>query len=425
MQKIAPHSITASQHLSIKHHSVTASHLSGVNFCLVLDGRADMMKTAFLLVMLCARQCLVQSRDIYVDAASTNLVQTCTGLNVATACPTIESGALLARSNDTILIEPGELVDKLAYTMFMDVLFHLGLYTGPGNEGLSFGNNSQTIVGVTLKGNLNSGTNTDVRITCSGDNRFLTTFNDFFVQLSDFSIDGCRVSGATGANNVNVGGGGMEIIRSSAISIVNVAFTNNTARYGGGLLVQESSSVVISECSFVNNIAVYWGGGLKTYSSGVTIRSSVFLTNSCDGSRIDDSYFNFNTENVGGGGAVHANQGSNLAVISSQFVGNFALVMSGAVCVSTMGSASFEDVVFDGNIVHGGDNCFNNANCRIRAGALLVSNTVTSINDSNFTNNVAITSDISMVRLVFVELMCLKMFPCGCVVILCLFCLSC
>jgi hypothetical protein len=261
---------------------------------------------------------------------------------------------------------------------------------------------------VTLKGNLYNDSNSVVRIVCSQENRFLASFNDFFNTLSDFSVDSCRASGDNGASNINVGGGGMEIICSSGINIINIAFSNNTARYGGGMLVQESSSVVISDCSFVNNIAIYWGGGLKTFSSGVTIHSCLFMTNECNGALIDDPYFNMNTENVGGGGAVHANQGSYIAVTSSQFLGNSARVMSGAFCVSTMGSATFENVVFEGNIVQGGENCFNDANCKIRAGALLLSNTVTHIANSNFSNNVAITSDISKVCVVS-----MSSLPCG------------
>lgn len=278
--------------------------------------------------------------------------------------------------------------------------------TGDGNEGLAFGNSSQTIVGATLKGNLYNDSNSVVRIVCSHENRFLASFNDFFNTLSDFIVDSCRASGDNGASNINVGGGGMEIIRSSCINIINIAFSNNTARYGGGMLVQESSSVVISDCSFVNNIAIYWGGGLKTFSSGVTIHSCLFMTNECNGALIVDPCFNVNTENV----AVHANQGSYIAVTSSQFLGNSARVLSGAFCVSTMGSATFENVVFEGDtcIVQGGENCFNDANCKIRAGALLLSNTVTHIANSNFSNNVAITSDISKVCVVS-----MSSLPCG------------
>lgn len=275
--------------------------------------------------------------------------------------------------------------------------FSVGTYSGDGNEGLVFGNSSQTVVGITLRGNLNNGdTNSIVLVKCIRQNRFLASFNDFFSQISDISVDDCHAAGVTGASFINVGGGAFAIISNSGISIKNVAFTNNTARYGGALLVQDST-VVVSGCTFVSNVAVYWGGAVKTYASGVTIDSSLFMDNQCDGSLVDDPMFSVNTENVGGGGALHANQGSYLAVNSSQFIGNYAKVMAGAVCVSTMGSASFDNSVFDGNSVQGGDTCFNSANCKIRAGALTVSNTLTEISNTNFSNNIAITSDISKV----------------------------
>lgn len=245
---------------------------------------------------------------------------------------------------------------------------------------------------------MNNAPNTDVLIRCTRENRFLTSFNNYFAHISDFSVDSCHSSTATGASIINVGGGGIEVVHSSGISISNILFTNNTARYGGAVLIQDSSSVVIRACSFENNVAVYWGGAIKVFESGLTIESSHFMGNECDGSLVDEPYFNVNTENIGGGGAVHANQGSYITILYSQFYGNSARVMAGALCVSTMGSATLIENTFTENRVHGGETCFNDANCKIRAGAIAVSNTVTDILDSNFTNNYAVTSDISKVN---------------------------
>jgi hypothetical protein len=50
---------------------------------------------------------VAQARIIYVDAASANPVDTCTGLSETAACPTIQSGLLLAGNNDTVLMQPG------------------------------------------------------------------------------------------------------------------------------------------------------------------------------------------------------------------------------------------------------------------------------------------------------------------------------
>ena len=244
-------------------------------------------------------------------------------------------------------------------------------------------------------GNVNSTSESSVRIICTLGFRFLSTKLDFFTILADFSVENCRALGTLG---VNLGGGGIEIIQNSGISVVNVAFWNNTARFGGGLLVRESTAV-IDGCSFEDNTAAFWGGGLKIFDSGVTIQSSVFTANNCDGSLIDEPFFNVNTENVGGGGAVHANGGSFVSVNNSLFVQNFAKTMAGAFCVSTMGSATFDNVVFDANYVKDGENCLDEADCKIRGGALLISNTLSKINNSNFTNNSAATSDISQVEI--------------------------
>jgi hypothetical protein len=66
------------------------------------------MNIVFLtVVLLCNQQYLAQARTIYVDATSNNPANVCTGLTIGAACPTIESGLLLAESNDTVLIEPG------------------------------------------------------------------------------------------------------------------------------------------------------------------------------------------------------------------------------------------------------------------------------------------------------------------------------
>jgi hypothetical protein len=63
-------------------------------------------RTLLLLCLLWSEYLHVaQARIIYVDAA--NPVDTCTGLSEAAACPTIQSGLLLAGNNDTVLMQPG------------------------------------------------------------------------------------------------------------------------------------------------------------------------------------------------------------------------------------------------------------------------------------------------------------------------------
>lgn len=63
----------------------------------------------YLVVMLMlGEQSMVHGRVIHVDVSTENTVETCTGTSLATACPTIESGLLLAISNDTVLVEPGK-----------------------------------------------------------------------------------------------------------------------------------------------------------------------------------------------------------------------------------------------------------------------------------------------------------------------------
>lgn len=82
-------------------------HNSSIIYYTMVTFSFSMMRMIFLIVLLSEQLHVVMGRTIYVDATSTNPSTTCTGVNTGTACPTIESGLLLARNNDTVLIEPG------------------------------------------------------------------------------------------------------------------------------------------------------------------------------------------------------------------------------------------------------------------------------------------------------------------------------
>ena len=69
----------------------------------------NMLIIVMVLWLMIELQCVVvYAAVIHVDSSSSNSASNCTGENIATACPTIESGLLLAGSDDTVLMEPGK-----------------------------------------------------------------------------------------------------------------------------------------------------------------------------------------------------------------------------------------------------------------------------------------------------------------------------
>lgn len=131
---------------------------------------------------------------------------------------------------------------------------------------------------------------------------------------SEPTIVNCAFTGNTAEN----GGGGMYNDNSSP-ALSDCTFSQNaTEDDGGGMYNNDSSNPVLTDCTFSQNTAVGHGGGVHNYSS-----SSPALT---------DCTFNGNTADSGGGG-MRSRQGSSPIVTNCTFTGNHANNYGGAMNV--------------------------------------------------------------------------------------------
>lgn len=121
-------------------------------------------------------------------------------------------------------------------------------------------------------------------------------------------ISGLRmVNGAAGGGN----GGAIQARNYARLTVVNVAFENNTAGNGGAIHIR--GPLTIAQSVFTNNVATNAGGAVFSDLDSV-ISASVFISNAALGA---------GSPSLGGGGAMRLNIGPNW-VINSIFARNWA-----------------------------------------------------------------------------------------------------
>ena len=171
-------------------------------------------------------------------------------------------------------------------------------------------------------------------ITLDGQNqtRVLKTNNSVNVELKNLTIINGKPSG-DGA------GAGLRIGNFSHISIDNCIFKNNNGtsglkEHGGGaIFIASLGQLAIHQTLFEDNIGVN-GGAINNLLSQLTVTDSVFRNNDTSGDRAGAS-----SSANGYGGAIYTdgasdnndNQGSEIRIERSQFIGNSAAGQGGAV----------------------------------------------------------------------------------------------
>ncbi len=215
------------------------------------------------------------------------------------------------------------------------------------------------------------------------------------------SIDSAVVSRCNFSDNYRTYyGAALFLSHAVALSVTQSNFINNS----GAIYFQprrpayrNSVSLVVRKCKFINNTSTY--------------RSGIYVTGNSDYSVIvNQATFIYNTESIGGGGAINFNGGCTSCIISeSIFISNSAKYC-GALStglfgefsnISIIGTAFYYNRAVSGNSIGGGAACINNAsftviNCTFvgntaagYGGAMLADNSEITITDTVFSNNTA------------------------------------
>ena len=157
------------------------------------------------------------------------------------------------------------------------------------------------------------------------------------------SIDGVTIAQGNSGN-----GGGVS--SNCALTIINSAFTNNTAPTSDGGALYSNSSLTVIQTTFTNNTATGGNGG-AIFTNGVSTLSSLTFTNNSGTGGLD-------------GGAIFSN--APMTIADSSFTGNTVDGDGGAVFNNSQMKAdnlTFSNNSTTGSFVSGGA-MFNNGNLR-------------------------------------------------------------
>ena len=229
------------------------------------------------------------------------------GQNWATAYRYLQNGLAVAWSGDEIRVAQGiyKPTKGSVRSISFELLNSVAIYGGfPPGGGTWFERNPSTYETI-LSGDLfgNDGPN----FTNNGDNSYHVVTGsscDETAVLDGFTI----TAGNANGNYPNYYGGGIYIGKGSSPTIINCAFTKNSAHSAGGLYIGENSSSMIINCTFIQNSAK-WGGAIWNYFGSPTLINCMFIGNSTD---------------FGHGGAIDNYTHGNLTVTNCTFSNNTA-----------------------------------------------------------------------------------------------------
>jgi parallel beta-helix repeat protein len=165
------------------------------------------------------------------------------------AYPTIQSALDAALPGATVLVAPG-------------------IYTGPGNRGLSFGWGPLSLV-------CDAGPGENCVLDCQHGARgaHIRGSDGYLVRLSGFTIVNGTASDADG-------GAGIFVEGVCAPTISNCVIRDCTASTNGGGMTIDSANPIITDCIVVNNSAGQQGGGIYSVGYGPRIRNCTVSGNS-------------------------------------------------------------------------------------------------------------------------------------------------
>lgn len=136
-------------------------------------------------------------------------------------------------------------------------------------------------------------------------------------------------------------GGGIFVLYGSVVA-ERCTFEGNSAQSGGAIGLEYGQDLALRSCGFFENMAGERGGGIGSYGS--TARMSV-----------EESFFGWNEAFTGG--AIYHSGGSSF-IVGSQFQGNIATYVGGALCLSGSVISEIVDSLFLHNTAESGGGLF-------------------------------------------------------------------
>ena len=182
------------------------------------------------------------------------------------------------------------------------------------------------------------------------------------------------------------------------IILKNCKFNKNTATSEGGAITNSNSKLEVISSFFTDNTATVSGGAIANDASNLTVDNSSFSSNSATyGGAIENNnqnegtctinYDNFTTNNAQMGGAIFDVDG-NFNINNTNFTKNNAIVEGGAIDNHDTSTNNYLAVItgctFNGNSSPG-----NGSNGNGDGGAIYNSDAIMNINYCNFLNNTA------------------------------------
>ena len=237
----------------------------------------------------------------------------------------------VAQSRDEIRVAQGiyKPTKGSVRSISFELLNGVAIYGGfPPGGGTWFERNPSTYETI-LSGDLfgNDGPN----FTNNGDNSYHVVTGsscDETAVLDGFTI----TAGNANGSNPHYYGGGIYIGKGSSPTIINCAFTQNSAHWAGGLYIGEDSSSMIINCTFIQNSAK-WGGAIWNYFGSPTLINCMFIGNSTD---------------FGSGGAIYDYTHDQMTITNCLFIGNSAGSRSGGI-ESSYGTLNMTNCILWGN----------------------------------------------------------------------------
>ncbi|MFQ5807361.1 MAG: right-handed parallel beta-helix repeat-containing protein [Phycisphaerae bacterium] len=230
-----------------------------------------------------------------------------------------------------------------------------GTYTGDGNKNLDFGGKLVTV-------RSENGPESCI-IDCEHDGR---GFYFHSGETAEAVVDGFTIT-----NGLADSGGGMYNRLYSNPTVVNCAFSENSADdRGGGMCNDYESSPTVTNCTFSGNSATNYGGGMENDRasnpwltnctfSGNSALSGGGLFNEYSSPMVANCTFSGNSATNHGGG-MYDFDGSNPTVTNCTFSGNSAVLGGGI--LNYYGSPRVANCTFTGNSADYGGGMYNERN---------------------------------------------------------------
>jgi hypothetical protein len=308
----------------------------------------------------------LSAKYLYVDEQDGSII--CTG-DMTSKCKTIASALKQASSNDTIFLFPG-------------------LYSGLGNENLNNSLSSPNVIGLTIIG----AASTQVTVSCKFDYGFAQSHDSYIVGIINMTVSNCTIY-----DDIVISRGGALSLTDNPIIIRNCYFEMCGATLGGAIYASDSNIFMYSS-HFSNNFAGVAGGAIFLNGGSVIAEQTSFADNFVIGVSFTTPNSDSLVEDTAGrGGGMTITNANRVSLENCSFYHNEAKLSGGGIHVGYSVAVDITNSSFHSNSAIGTGVCGRNNACEVRGGAFFATNSIVTIMESTFSDNIAVTSSLNEV----------------------------